>query len=456
MASFIRFRSGGDPGGTAGVCLSAYDADNYFIYGYDGDLIIRHTDAFTTTLDTGNQPNGTTSKTDIIKINTTSLNVNLPINTNRTITIDTNNTADFELLKFNTGRPWSFWNRGTDSSSFLELMCSGSSKNFKISNGNGYAFGVFYAHDTYSENYVSLSRLSVGPNLNTPQHTLDIENDINITGNYKINGSDLTTDNIVEGISKKYYDNALVNAHLESIFDYPLNKQGNENVKLLYNSSHFEVNTNNLEIHSGILSQMTTPWTTTGANISYSSGSVGIGTQSPTEKLDIHGNICFYSKAGLGQDHNQGILWGNNYHIRETAGSWNAPNYQQLEIKFPTGITLKTDNLYGKSFVGVDNAMSIGSSYYNTKPPNNSLVIQGNLGVGLTNPSYKLDVANGQVRLDNCIIGRLDTNVTNYTQFMYHNLENNSTNYALLQQATGATFLNASANQDINFRIGNG
>ncbi|KAJ1464112.1 hypothetical protein T484DRAFT_3647778, partial [Baffinella frigidus] len=324
------------------------------------------------------------------------LDVSGNINTNATISIDTNDTEDFELLKFNTGRPWSFWNRGTGGSSSLELRSSVSGKSFRISDCLGNTFAKFQATTI---NFVALSRLSVGPSLNTPSYTIDAEGDINTSTSYKINGLALSTNDIAETTTKKY-----------------------------------------------------SQWTTTGDDIYYSGGNVGINNTSPTEKLDINGNISFYSK-GVSQDHNSGIIWGGDYHIRKTTGSW-AGNYQQLEIQWRTGITLRTGNSYGKSHVGVDNGMSIGSSYYNTKPPSNSLIVQGNLGVGRTDPSYKLDIANGACRLDNAVIGRLGT-ATNYTQFMYHTLTDNSTNYALLQQDTGATFLNASANQNISFRIGN-
>ncbi|KAJ1463871.1 hypothetical protein T484DRAFT_1758515, partial [Baffinella frigidus] len=167
-------------------------------------------------------------------------------------------------------------------------------------------------------------RLSVGFSKNTPGsgYTIDSEGDINISsGSYKINGSDLTTDDIAESTSKKY-----------------------------------------------------SQWTTSGTNISYTLGNLGVGTASPSQRVHIYGNL------------------------RIEAG-W--------------------------------------------------------VAIGATYPSYPLDVS-GQCRLDNALIGRLGTSTTTYAQFMYHTLTDNSTNYALLQDINGVTFLNASANKNIHFRINNG
>ncbi|KAJ1463818.1 hypothetical protein T484DRAFT_3650014, partial [Baffinella frigidus] len=231
MATFLRFRRGGPSPGTTGLCLSSYDDNNFFIYAYGDDLTIRYSDAFTATLDTGYQPSGT----DIIKLNTTSLNVNLPINTTGTISIDNNDTADFELLKFDTARPWSFWNRGTAGSSSLELKSSVSGKSFRISDSLGNTFAKFQAT---TNSFVALSRLSVGSSLNTPNHTIDAEGDINISGSYKINGVALSYSDLTDTPQTYLYN-----------FESPLLEDsaidlvtGKKSINLLYNTSHFELN----------------------------------------------------------------------------------------------------------------------------------------------------------------------------------------------------------------------
>lgn len=63
-------------------------------------------------------------------------------------------------------------------------------------------------------------------------------------------------------------------------------------------------------------------------------------------------------KAGATVGHtasvDEGIFWhtGNDYGIYRTSGSWSSPNYQQLKLRWVTGIQLDGGTAYGKS--GVD------------------------------------------------------------------------------------------------------
>ncbi|MBO9620539.1 MAG: hypothetical protein J7539_16060 [Niabella sp.] len=87
-------------------------------------------------------------------------------------------------------------------------------------------------------------------------------------------------------------------------------------------------------------------------NVFPADGNVGIGTTAPAAKLSF-------------TDVNQttdptGICWyGGNptqYAIHRTAGSWDAPNYQQLRVAWATGIILdpaSDNNSYNLSYVEV-------------------------------------------------------------------------------------------------------
>ena len=119
-------------------------------------------------------------------------------------------------------------------------------------------------------------------------------------------------------------------------------------------------------------------------------GNVGIGTATPNYRLDLGGDSSD-SRLGFGLnvalDNNRGIYWADdvNYAIYRDDGAWSSPNYAQLRIRFATGIVLDAGGgTYGRSYVGVNDRMAIGSSYYNsnTKPPDNGLLVQGNVAIG--------------------------------------------------------------------------
>jgi hypothetical protein len=121
-------------------------------------------------------------------------------------------------------------------------------------------------------------------------------------------------------------------------------------------------------------------------------GNVGIGTTNPKRNLDLHtGQITFSNNVTT--DSQAGIFWhdGDTYGIYRTPGGWSG-NYQQLMIRFDTGIILDPGSGGNpKSHVGVVGGMSIGDSYYGTKY-DNGLIVQGNVGIGTTSPAEKLEI----------------------------------------------------------------
>ena len=145
-----------------------------------------------------------------------------------------------------------------------------------------------------------------------------------------------------------------------------------------------------------------------------SGGTVNATTGAFSGNVTLSGGKLIASSS-VTTDSTSGIMWhGSNsgYSITRTSGAWSSPNYQQLLIKWNTGMILDVaDGQYGRSYVGVNDRMAIGSSYYNsnTKPPDNGLLVQGNVGIGTTSPGYKLDVAGtlhaGNSYFDNVYIG---------------------------------------------------
>ena len=133
--------------------------------------------------------------------------------------------------------------------------------------------------------------------------------------------------------------------------------------------------------------------------IQSNSGNVGIGTTNPQRTLDLSstGQITFGNNAFGTNTSKQGIYWhsNDNYGIYRTSGDWTENTYQQLMIKFYTGIILDPGSgANSKSHVGVVGGMSIGDNYYSTKY-DNGLIVQGNVGIGVTNPVSNFQIGNG-------------------------------------------------------------
>ncbi|WP_316810322.1 hypothetical protein [Pedobacter heparinus] len=108
-------------------------------------------------------------------------------------------------------------------------------------------------------------------------------------------------------------------------------------------------------------------------------GNIGIGNTNPTAKISFN---------NLTNDNTDGITWYSPnslvYGIHRTAGTWAAPNYQQLRLSWDTGIILDPGVSYGKSYVDVQGA--------------GLRVTSGDIGIGtLETRGYKLAV-NGKIR----------------------------------------------------------
>ncbi|MEK7152827.1 MAG: hypothetical protein AAB834_02685, partial [Patescibacteria group bacterium] len=113
-------------------------------------------------------------------------------------------------------------------------------------------------------------------------------------------------------------------------------------------------------------------------------GNVGIGTIVPAAKLS-------FNDLNDGTNGADGITWYNpspqSYGIFRSSGAWSAPNYQQLNLAWQTGVVIDGGSLYGRS----------GTVLQPTA---------GNVGIGIgtaASPVYKLTVqgvhANSQIRL---------------------------------------------------------
>ena len=192
----------------------------------------------------------------------------------------------------------------------------------------------------------------------------------------------------------------------------------------------------------------------------YDGTNIGIGTTSPAYKLDVNGTGRFYGGSTAGAIFGAGAtinLASDSYMLATstsgknagyTANRFSTAEYASFDLITDANIST------GWSMQMIPNQTRLDFVDRTTLIPSITILTgSGNVGIGTTTPSQKLEV-NGDALIRNAYIGNIAAFGTNYMSFS-HISRTGSNDYSLLSDNTGITYLNAKASKSLNFRIDN-
>lgn len=146
-------------------------------------------------------------------------------------------------------------------------------------------------------------------------------------------------------------------------------------------------------------------WMVSGSDMySIPSGKVGIGTTTPSEKLDVIGNtqISGQTAVGTNVDSFRGLnVYRYQAYNPAYAGYFNAQGHEVSGTAYGVYADASTDdeNAYGIYATASSRYATSYAGYFNE---GDVVVADGDVGIGTTNPKARLHVSRGSILLDNC------------------------------------------------------
>jgi hypothetical protein len=155
-----------------------------------------------------------------------------------------------------------------------------------------------------------------------------------------------------------------------------------------------EINATGVRINGTPIGSGASQWTTSGSNIYYNTGNIGIGTTSPGVKLDVQGSAAFSGSTTVAGRGTFFIDDSNNLSLNALPNNF-IVNTAALLVN---GGFESRNNYFGLRDTN-NNSLTVyvpysGNGYFN----------QGNIGIGTTTPTVKLDVV-GSLNVSETIRG---------------------------------------------------
>jgi hypothetical protein len=176
------------------------------------------------------------------------------------------------------------------------------------------------------------------------------------------------------------------------------------------------------------------PWLLSGSNTYYNAGNVGIGTSSPAAALDVESTTGVTIGSGpLNLSSGQSVMFGSSAYSYINGGDGSG-SYLSFGTSGTSAMNINQTQQVAIGTTSHDNTLdvygnaAIGTFAGNDAAPSNSLIVSGNVGIGMTSPGVSLDV-NGGVRagssttVTTCGSGAANGEGTQRYNFTTHNME---------------------------------